>query len=1399
MTSKADERRGSVAPAGPHQPGQGEQTEAPASAGRFGGRWRLVAAGLSNVWRFADLILDAGSGRLLIRGANGTGKTTALEALWPYLLDLNPRLLGAGKARQTTWASLMREGAGGARRRVGYVWLTFAAPGEDGELSYGVRAQFSEGASPAVKVIPFRVPGRPVTDVPLVGDGRAALSLEDFTEIIASASGQVFTGDAADEEYVADLAARVLRTTASEARLLASRIRQVRNPNLLGDLSPREAREALRDALPGVADDVITATADALAETAATRDAFDRDRTNAQIIADFGAVWAGHAAEVLRGALSEAEEAHAGLRRLETNARRIEDEAARTGIAHEEAKRRADDLNRTRVGLEGHIKGLESKDAYQAAEALTALAEQLRAEQDAAGMTWEALAAAAREARKSGDALESALSELADDLTTHQERAGEADPAAVGSGPLVTWTRVPRAVLTVEDRSADAGPAVKITSDESLITQEVTAWRAAANAHTGRAEAAALALADHGPVAAADEAAQTAEQKAAALDERIDADERRLRDLTGTTETAKITLIGAVLRWTIANPALTHPSASTPGGSSGSVSEDGWDAADVEALRSAEPSQSLHAADAFAAIAAERASTHAGQLRADATAVERRAADLSQAAGELRAQATALRDGKLLALPRPGWAGDGDDDQALGSALDWQPSLSEDRRPPLEAALTAAGLLGATLTPVGAATAAWQVSPDSPVVPDNLAAALTVDLDHPLAATAAAVLERVALADTAVSGPTATALVIGRDGTFRVGVAVGAPALAAGVLTLSAAQHVGARQRRATALARAQELDEQASEIYAQADDYDAQVASLREQAAALLQAAANFPPREILRTAEAARAAKADDVAELNRKLRDAVTEAQRCRQHHQRLHNEWAERTRSCGLPDIVTELADVETVARDAARILRVSAGELAERFAPRLGRLRLAGSDDRDAELKALLGRARAAAARAAKTQSKVDTLRQNAGAAIEDILKQHRQAEDHLEHVIDQLGPAEDERENLSLETVRLTEQARAAREKAEQTQPLVSQRVRELTQLLNVPGVVDAVFGGAQPGSGSLLADVAVGLEAVKPYTKKTLRDRYDQARAHLAGSWELSSGDPLGELDTYVLSYGEHSYTPPRAAAHATALADSAEAALAAAEEKALRDFVVGLLPAAIRTGWVRMHDWKNQVNRKMRAAAASSQLSVQVRISLAAALPEHTRTVYELACNVFEADRTAEQNAAVGVALQALINAADGATMPEKVAAAVNMRDWVDIVYEIHRPDGTITNWTTRTGLSGGERRLVVLAPMLAAIAAGYDRLGDTALRLAALDEVPAEVDERGREGLARYIASLDLDLICTSYLWDGAPGAWDGIDAWDLESATDTTVVGFPMLIRGLIPLPGDTLPVGILGNP
>lgn len=246
------------------------QPPVPAPSGntdRFGGRWRLVAAGLSNVWRYGDLELPSPSGRLLLRGPNGTGKTTALEALWPYLLDLNSAKLAAGKARPTTLKLLMSEGAPAKGRRYGYLWLTFAAPAGEAApdtsaepaaghatVSFGVRLQYSPSSTPAVRIVPFALPGQPLKDLPLRGPRNSALELEEFTAAVENAGGRVFPGP---EEYVEELASRIWATTSGELRLLASRLREVRNPTLLGEVSASAAADALRQSLPGVAEDVL--------------------------------------------------------------------------------------------------------------------------------------------------------------------------------------------------------------------------------------------------------------------------------------------------------------------------------------------------------------------------------------------------------------------------------------------------------------------------------------------------------------------------------------------------------------------------------------------------------------------------------------------------------------------------------------------------------------------------------------------------------------------------------------------------------------------------------------------------------------------------------------------------------------------------------------------------------------------------------------------------------------------------------------------------------------------------------------------------------------------------------------------------------------------------------------
>ncbi len=711
--------------------------------------------------------------------------------------------------------------------------------------------------------------------------------------------------------------------------------------------------------------------------------------------------------------------------------------------------------------------------------------------------------------------------------------------------------------------------------------------------------------------------------------------------------------------------------------------------------------------------------------------------------------------------------------------------------------MAASGLLGATLGNSGVATAYWRVDATGPELPDSLAAVVAVDTAHPLASAASAVLARVRVTRGASLQPTddtGCALSIGRDGTFCAGVLHGRVPEADDPDFLRLASHIGARQRRAAALARAEVLDSQASQLEEQATENERRAARLEADAEAVSKEGQTFPDRGELRAAEFHRADVARSAFEAREVEKVARLESEHAALEFQSSYAEWLERTRSRSLPGDLNELVRLRDDGTAAAEKLRKAAapliGKLAERLDGALGRYQ---AGEIAQSLTKTESEAQAAHRAAIDTQTEVRVLEETKGAEISHILARHEAAGARLTSLQSEIDVAG----RKEVETAQLKATAETRREDAErelrQALPRAAQRLNELRTLLSVPGVVVSVLDSdALADDARLLEQVAAKLRGRKTVTMKTVRERADEARAKLAGIWSIDPGDDHGELLTYVLTHRDAAYTPIEAAAYAEKLKERAEQALAAKDERALREFVLGRLPGAIGTAWTRLQDWIDQVNRKMRSAAASSGVGVQVRAPLREDLAPAQREVYELSCKVSGAERTLEQQRRLRDALLALLAASERETMQERVASAVDIRDWVEVHYEVNRPGGKTQRWSSRTGLSGGERRLVVLAPMLAAVAAAYDRFGAKAPRLVALDEVPAEVDDRGREGLARYIAELDLDVVCTSYLWDGCPGAWDGVDAYDLEAGPDGTVVAFPMLVRGLSPIPEVAVP-------
>jgi Putative exonuclease SbcCD, C subunit len=93
-------------------------------------RFKPTRAGIINLWDYFDEEFAFADGRLALRGHNGSGKTKALEVLFPFVLDgsLDARRLDPFSGENRTMkANLLYRGQ---EAEHGYVWMEFARPSE---------------------------------------------------------------------------------------------------------------------------------------------------------------------------------------------------------------------------------------------------------------------------------------------------------------------------------------------------------------------------------------------------------------------------------------------------------------------------------------------------------------------------------------------------------------------------------------------------------------------------------------------------------------------------------------------------------------------------------------------------------------------------------------------------------------------------------------------------------------------------------------------------------------------------------------------------------------------------------------------------------------------------------------------------------------------------------------------------------------------------------------------------------------------------------------------------------------------------------------------------------------------------------------------------------------------
>jgi hypothetical protein len=105
-------------------------------------RWRLSRAGIINVYQYGDETLHFAGGRLLLRGVNGSGKSTAMNMILPFLLDGDVRKIDAAGEQAGVLRSWMLSGRD-EQQPQGYLWLELANGDDHLTFGCGIKANRS--------------------------------------------------------------------------------------------------------------------------------------------------------------------------------------------------------------------------------------------------------------------------------------------------------------------------------------------------------------------------------------------------------------------------------------------------------------------------------------------------------------------------------------------------------------------------------------------------------------------------------------------------------------------------------------------------------------------------------------------------------------------------------------------------------------------------------------------------------------------------------------------------------------------------------------------------------------------------------------------------------------------------------------------------------------------------------------------------------------------------------------------------------------------------------------------------------------------------------------------------------------------------------------------------------
>jgi uncharacterized protein (TIGR02680 family) len=1323
-------------------------------------RWKPLRAGLVDLFYYDAEEFWFHDGRLLLRGNNGTGKSKVLALTLPFLLDgeLAPHRVEPDGDRQKRmeW-NLLLGGKHPNPERLGYTWLEFGRRADDGTTEFrtigcGLKAVTGRGIARHWFFVTTQRVGQ---DLHLLPASRVPLTREKLREEI-DGHGLVYDR-ASDYRRAVDEALFGLGEHRYEA--LINLLIQLRQPQLSKKPDEKMLSRALTEALPPLNPGLVTTVAEAFRGLDEERDALRALQEARQSATDFLRVYSRYAMIAAKRRATGPRQAQSRYEQLGRDLTAAEEAFTAAERELNEAQGELTALGEQQNELRARQKALEADPAMRDAERL----EQLRQDADRkekaardgeadrdrhAGHARRYADKAAQAAHRAGtgrDKLAQALREAA--TTASDARCAKQHRAAVAAFEGPTLEDTPPAART---DGAHHAVVAYLDAPESLAADLLARARRDAQAIADRQEQATARLGELlAQSAAAERQLHSARVEEGRLSAEVQASADRVAAADLAVEERTRLLLEAYRRYLagLAELRVTDPDELIAAAESWGVTGEG-----------ANPAVTV--IDDAARAAGAELGRLAGELDT------RRAAHVTRA-GELAEEVGRLRAGGHDAPPVPPTRAPGVRDDRPGAPLwkvsDFAPGLPDDERAGLEAALEAAGILDAWVTPDGNLVDGdvIVISGLAPAAGTSCGSVLVPAIDAADARAAVLGEESVASVLYAIGlGPGAG----GSGGTWVTTDGRWSNGVLSGAWRKDRAGYIGEGAREAARRARIELLERELAEERSAIEELDADLADVEARRELLADEHRAMPPDDGVREAHTGAAIERRGLARVREDHATAVGVCERRQGELTVARARAAEFANDVGLPADPEELASV----RAGVGTYRVALAGLWPAADGAHAAVRAAA--DAEAELtegRQLLIEASERAAEAIEVASAAamtyEELLATVGTAVEELQRLLAEATSALgrlitaervtrhreQEAIGARGKADGERGRLR------TDVEEAARQRDDAVREFrafaATGLLRVATPSLEIPDV--ALPWAATPAV-ILARAVNAELDSVDdgdgPWDRiqKRITDEHKvlaDAMARHGHSAGLTLRDGIMVVD--VVFQGRSHDVPGLAAALGTE-AEQRATLLSAREREILENHLLNEVAGTIHELITAAEAEVRGMNDELESRPTSTGMRLRLIWRQARDAPDGLDRVRNKLRQTIDA-WSAGDRAAVGAFLQQRIAAEHGdnpaAGWAEALTVALDYRKWHEFVIQ-RLQDG---QWRPAAGpASGGERALAASLPLFAAASAHYKSAGNPyAPRLIALDEAFAGVDDDSRAKCLGLLATFDMDVVMTS----------------------------------------------------